>query len=327
VRRLVVVELRRFSARHAVHWLLAALLLGIVIAGITMAATSSRDLSGARRDAEKQRIEMTQNQQSEEQDCLTHVPPGAPPDACDFGAPPPVEAFLSDPRFSFRDHVRDLVRTGIVLGALVALLLSASFIGAEWQAGTFASLLTWDPRRPLVAMAKFTAAAVCSVAIAAMTTAGLVGVAALVAATRGTFHSVLQDAPPDSRMVSDVWPMAGRGVALVVVLSLVGAGLAMLLRHTVAALGVVIGYVIVAEGILGQLRDGDVRHHLFQSRFAALLNGEYSWIVPVRSGGGFEFDPSHRHVVHAAAAGSELAAVVLILLLVTLHVLQRRDVT
>src|SRR5205807_5960852 len=97
-----------------------------------------------------------------------------------------------------------------------------------------------------------------SVAIAAVATAVLLGVEALVAATHGTFRSVLQDARPNSHFAEQTWVMAGRGALVVALVTALGAGLALLLRHTVAAVGVAIGYLIVGEGIIGSLRHGDV---------------------------------------------------------------------
>jgi len=122
--------------------------------------------------------------------------------------------------------------------------------------------------------------------------------------------------------------MAGRGLLIVALLAAFSGGLALLLRHTVAALGVFIGYLIVGEGILGSLRHGDVRHHLLQSRFSALMDGSYRWFVPTSgSDGGVSFSPDHVKVVHALPAGIELVAVSLLLLLVAAVALERRDIT
>jgi ABC-type transport system involved in multi-copper enzyme maturation permease subunit len=53
----------------------------------------------------------------------------------------------------------------VVRGASISLLilgiaLAASFMGAEWGAGTMTTLLTWEPRRGRVYAAKFVAAAI-----------------------------------------------------------------------------------------------------------------------------------------------------------------------
>lgn len=328
--RLLRIEVRRFFARRLTRWLLAALFVGTVISGIVIAVNSSRDLTGAQRAAEQQRSDYIQSQTLARQDCVTHAPPDQVAQVCppvDVVAPP-ASSFVRDPRYSFADHVQDLVRGGISLGGLVAILLAASFIGAEWQAGTFATLLMWEPRRARVAAAKLTAAVVSSATIAVVSGAAVVGTAALAASTRGTMRSVLTDARPRPHLAEQTMTMAGRGVLIVALLAAISGGLALLLRHTVAALAVFIGYLIVGEGILGSLRHGDVRHHLLQSRFSALQEGTYRWFVPVHGADGSTgFSSDHVKVVHALPAGLELAAFTALLLVVAVIALERRDVT
>jgi len=326
--RLLSVELRRFFARRITRWTGVALLVGVIAVGIGTFASSSNDLAAAHRSAQRTAEQFQQQQQAAIQDCKAHVPPDQA-DQCGAGEPgPTASSFYRDPRFSFHDHVEDLLGTGTVIGSLVGLLLAASLIGAEWQAGTFAALLTWEPRRPRVAAAKVAAVVIGSVAIAAVATAALVGVEAIVAATHGTFRTVLQDFHPKPHFALRTWAMAGRGALVVALVTALGAALALLLRHTVAAVGVAIGYLIVGEGIIGSLRHGDVRHHLLQSRLDALLNGTYTWPIPIRTADGGEgFSPEHIAVVHAFAAGLEVVAVAAVLLLIATAVLQRRDVT
>lgn len=326
--RLLSVELRRFFARRITRWACVALLVGIVAVGIGTYVSSSNDIAAAHRSAQRTADSFRLQQQAAIQDCIAHVPPDQA-NQCGSGEQLPTAAnFYRDPRFSFHDHVQDLVGTGTVIGSLVGLLLAASLIGAEWQAGTFAALLTWEPRRPRVAAAKVVAVVLGAVAIAAVATAALLGVEALVAATHGTFRSVLQDFRPRPHFAERTWAMAGRGACVVALVTALGAALALLLRHTVAAVGVAIGYLIVGEGIIGSLRHGDVRHHLLQSRLDALLNGTYTWPIPIRTADGGEgFSPEHVGVVHALAAGLEVVAIAAGLLLIATVALQRRDVT
>jgi ABC-2 type transport system permease protein len=334
--RLLLVELHRLFARRVSRFVALALFLGIVAAGIGMAVNSSRDLAGARAAAAGERAKFVQSQARAYKDCVLHVPADQanqcpPTDGADA---PPESAFFHDPRFSFADHVQDLLHTGVIVGGLAVLLLASSFVGAEWQAGTFATLLMWEPRRPRVAATKVAAVVIGSLALVTVATALLVGVAALVAETRGTLHSLLppattpQQSTERAHLAFRTWAMAGRGECVVALLAVGGAALALLLRSTVAALGVAIGYLIVGEGIIGSLRHGDVRHHLLQSRLAALFDGTYSWFVPVGgSDGSVEFGSGHVKVVHALPAGLELLAVAAVLLAGATLALQRRDVT
>lgn len=327
--RLLTVELRRFFARRLTRFLALGLFLGVVAAGIGMAANTSKDVAAAHQKAERVRSEFVQEQAGARQQCIATVPADEVDQACPPAEAevPPASAFYRDPRFSFVDHVQDLLRTGAAIGGLVALLLGASIIGAEWQAGTFATLLTWEPRRVRVAAAKTGAAVLGSVAVVAVATGLLVAVAALVAGTSGTFASVVVDRRPQPHFAMQTWAMAGRVAVLIALLAATGAALALLLRHTVAALGVVLGYLIVGEAVIGSLRHGDIRHHLIQSRLAALVEGRYTWMVPVRTpDGGVEFSSDHQRVVYALPAGLELVVVVGALLLIATLVLQRRDV-
>src|SRR3954447_2930946 len=326
--RLLSVEFRRFFARRLTRWACVALFLGIAAAGIGTFATTSNDLAAAHRSAARTAQQFAENQRQARQDCIAQVPADQVDQTCPPEEGPPVSSFYADPRFSFHDHVGNLIETGCVIGSLVGLLLAASLIGAEWQAGTFATLLTWEPRRMRVAAAKVTAVIVGSLAIATVATALLLGVESFVAATHGTFATVLQGAPPEPHFAEQTWTLAGRAALVVVLVSGMGAALALLLRHTVAALGVAIGYLIVGEGIIGSLRHGDVRHHLLQSRLDALLHGRYEWFLPTRqSDGSLGFNPNHVAVVHALSAGVEAFVVLAALLAIALAILQRRDVT
>lgn len=351
--RLFRVELARFFARRVTRFVALGLLLGIAAAVIGIAVNSSRDVAAGLRHASADREQAIQSQAAARQDCIAHVPPDQVDQACppELTDVPPLAEFYRDPRFSFHDHLSDLLHGAVVIGALAALLMSASFIGAEWQAGTFTTLLMWEPRRHRVAAAKVSAAVLASLAIVAVATVLLLGGAALVAATRGTFDSVLQTGPASNsgagsigakgigpvgplvhavvpHFARQMWALAGRGACVVAFVAAVGAGLALLLRNTVAALGVVIGYFIIGEGIIGSLRHGDVRHHLVQSRLIALLDGTYSWFVPVRGAdGSIGFSPDQRRTVHALEAGMELFALSMLLLALATVALQRRDVT
>ena len=327
--RLVSVELRRFAARRLTRWSCVVLLLGIVAIGIGTFVSSSNDVAAAHRQAARAAERFTEQQKLARQQCVASVPADQVDQNCGTDEPaPPPEAFFSDPRYSFHDNVHDLIGLGCVIGSLVGLILAASLIGAEWQAGTFASLLTWEPRRLRVAMAKVTAVVVGSLAIATVATALLLGVESLVAAAHGTFATLHVDAPPQPHFAEQTWAMAGRAALVVMLVTGLGAALALLMRHTVAALGVAIGYLIVGEGIIGSLRHHDVRHHLLQSRLDALLNGHYEWFLPIREpDGSIGFSPNHMAVVHALQAGLEALVVLAVLLAIALVILQRRDVT
>jgi ABC-2 type transport system permease protein len=330
--RLLGMELRRFFARRLTRLLALAMLLGVVAAGIGLAVNSDRDVAGAQAAARAKLAAAVAQNQAARAECVAD-PPGGDASQCGpaiQASEYPPGAFYSDPRFSFHDHVRELVRTGVYLSALLTLLAAASFVGAEWQAGTFASLLTCEPRRLRVYLAKLAAAVAGSVAIAVVAIAAFVGVAALVAATRGTFATTIppeREVPPVHHLAGLTLALGARGLGLVAVTAAIAATLATLMRHTVAAVGAVLAYFVIGEGIIGSLRQGDVRHHLLSSYVRAVVDGTYSWLIRiVGPDGSVSFDSRHVRTLHALSSGLLLAGLVVLLIVGTAVVLQRRDV-
>jgi ABC-2 type transport system permease protein len=330
--RLLGVELRRFFARRLTRMLAIVMLLGVVATGIGLAVNSSRDVAGAHATARQRVALYVEQAKAGRADCLAHVPKDRAAEACgpaDQASQLPPGAFYTDPRFSFHDHVRELVRTGVYLSALLTLLAAASFVGAEWQAGTFASLLTWEPRRLRVYLAKLSAAIAGAVGIATVSIAAFVGVAALVAATRGTFATVVppERQAPVHHLAGQAFALGARGLGLVALTAAVAATLATLMRHTVAAVGAVLAYFVIGEGIIGSLRGGDVRHHLLSSYVRAMVDGTYTWFVrQVGPDGSIFFDSRNVRTLHALHSGLLLAVLLLLLIAGTAVVLERRDV-
>jgi ABC-2 type transport system permease protein len=129
-----------------------------------------------------------------------------------------------------------------------ALAVGASFVGAEWHTGSMTTLLTWEPRRLRVLVAKTIAIA----AVAFVVTIGLQLllslVLTLVAVTRG-----------DTTETGGSWlrSVIGSGLrisAMASGASVMGLAVAMIGRNVAAALGGIFVYVAVVEGILRGLR-------------------------------------------------------------------------
>lgn len=153
---------------------------------------------------------------------------------------------------------------------LVGLILGASFVGAEWHAGTMVTLLTWEPRRGRVIAAKLLAMLVSVFVLALATLAGLGLVLALGAATRGT------TAGADAAWLTDTL-LTGLRVALLTCFSAaVGFGLATIGRNTAGALGAFFGYLVVVENLIRAF-EPDLNEWLVSqniSRFLALEPGD-----------------------------------------------------
>jgi ABC-type transport system involved in multi-copper enzyme maturation permease subunit len=140
-----------------------------------------------------------------------------------------------------------LMGTSLVLVS-VAWILGASAIGADWHAGHVTTILTWEPRRGRVMLAKI-AASLTSVFVVSLVIQAFLGAALAVAAV-GAGSTAGADA---------AWLAESAGAALrVALLSTIfagfGFGLASAGRNTAVALGVGFGYLVIVENLVRGLR-------------------------------------------------------------------------
>ena len=241
---LIGIEIKRLLARRLFRILIALSLLGIVIAGIVVFFRSSDEPPPA-------------------EVVITDPLMEAEIDRCrrgEFGPLPGGEAQPSrreciefmgiqnpDPRFHLAG-IRDTFMGTAVPLAVMAWLLGASFIGAEWQKGTMATTLLWEPRRVRLLAAKalaccvtiFAVFVVLQIALAlALTPAGLL---------RGTTEGI------DGEWLRSTAGVVARGGIVAVVAAMIGFSIAGLGRNTAAALGVGFLYMTVIEGLVRGLR-------------------------------------------------------------------------
>ena len=129
----------------------------------------------------------------------------------------------------------------LVIGAALG---GASMIGAEWRAGTFATLLTWEPQRRRVAVAKLAACGLVAFLIALVLQ--VLFVASFLPAALG---------PGTTDHVDADWvqSLAGGGVRVACMTALVAvfmASVAMIGRSTAAALGFAFAYMLFFENLV-----------------------------------------------------------------------------
>jgi ABC-2 type transport system permease protein len=228
---LLGVEWRRVLARRLVRVSAALAVLAVLAAGaITFLVSQDTDAASLAQAQAARQVEV--------QRCITGQLEGVPADVpadhraefCEQGFIPPVP----DRRFHYEHLPEILVGTSgfaIILGWLVG----ASLVGAEWHAGTMATLLTWEPRRIRVLVAKLVAAGALVFALAVALQL-LLGAALLPAGLlRGTTDGINSD-----------WLRSLSGVGLrVAAVSVVGATMALSIatigRNTAAALGIAFG--------------------------------------------------------------------------------------
>ncbi len=146
-----------------------------------------------------------------------------------------------------RSDLPEVLRGLSFIAILIGLVIGASSIGASWQSGTITTLLTWEPRRTRVALVRAGVVAAGVFLLVAMLLGSFAGLYMLTTSLRG------------STSVSSGWAGEVIGVVLRVsglaaAASIIGGALAMIGRHTAAALGAVFVYLAVIEGVLRGLR-------------------------------------------------------------------------
>jgi len=151
--------------------------------------------------------------------------------------------------------VADLLTEGIakvsaLLLAFLGLLLGASFVAAEFSTGSMGLWLTFQPRRLRVASSKLVAAGIGATVVAVL---GLVvaNLGARMVAVVNRPDSDLQ-LPPAPALEEPLGILGLRIVALALGAGIVGAALGLVLRHTAAIIGLVLGFAVVVEGIVVQ---------------------------------------------------------------------------
>ena len=145
-----------------------------------------------------------------------------------------------DKRFELASLPEIFLGTSTIV-AMVAWLVGASFLGAEWHTGNITTTLTWEPRRlRLLAMKLIACLIVLAVAVLALHL--LLGLALLPsAALRGSTSGV--DWGETIAVVLRVTALAG--IAGVLGFALAGIG-----RNTAAALGIGFAYLAIVETLV-----------------------------------------------------------------------------
>jgi ABC-2 type transport system permease protein len=235
---LVRSELVRIWSRRMVRVLAILAVVGIVV-GVTIGAiqSSKPDLVAAQGeyDADLQRClagEMIHEDQ-------------LPPDVT-------LEAFCDD-NVQLGSYVNSSLQlsqlpaflkgTAFIL-IVLGLTIGASSVGADWQVGTMAALLTWEPRRIRVFLVRV-AVVVGSVFALAVALQSVLSLAiAAAAALRGTTVDT-----GGSWFAGVVWTVL-RIAGASALGAWIGVTLAMVGRNTAAALGVAFGYLAIVESLL-----------------------------------------------------------------------------
>jgi len=264
--RLVRVELRRFFARRLTR-----------LAGAGVLAVVAIALFGAQQrswDATPERIQERVGLQTRQcRDAQAETRRSDP--TADFHCDE-VAASLQGPHVEFVGLTTGLMSDLAFALAAIGFLVGAGFVAAEFTTGNLATWLTFEPRRTRVYASKLIAAALGSVPVSALGAGVLtLGIFALT-----TSYGVA--GPVSGAQAVDLAWLLVRVVVVSAAAAVGGAVLGGLLRNTAAALGVLLGYAILVEGIFAALITSlvtDPRPWLVQPNFQAWVGHDLTYLV------------------------------------------------
>ncbi|SEL40642.1 ABC-type transport system involved in multi-copper enzyme maturation, permease component [Blastococcus sp. DSM 46786] len=265
-------EVHRFTSRRFIQVLLALATLGwlgaVVIGLLNFGEPTDADLAAAT----QQRDEFLAGEREFRQVCEQDAEQAGQP-VDQFCGPPltesdvPVEDFLTTAPFDLASAGEAGAVGFAVAAAVLAFLIGATWIGAEWSTRTIVALLFWVPNRLKVIGTKTGVLALAALTLGVAAQLAWLAMAWLLDALVGSDRGV-----PDG-FWSGLLAAQGRGIVLTVLVGLIGFGLANLVRNTGAALGVGFVYFAVAENALRILEPTTDRWLLSTNSIALVLPG------------------------------------------------------
>jgi ABC-2 type transport system permease protein len=306
VRALLGVEFSRILARRVTRLFAALAILGAVLAGTVLFVRSHRvdaSVSQATQVSNAREKEIAACARGEYGIDEGQIPSGMTlAEFCREFAVGVPEA--PDPAFHL-SHLRTVFTGTNVILMLLLMALAASFVGAEWHAGTMTTLLTWEPRRLRVLGAKLIATATFAF-VALLAVQALIALALLPSAI---FHGTTSDAN-DSWLRALVW-FELRAAVIAAFASTLSFSIASIGRNSAVAVGGLLGYMAVLEPIVRSARPKWQPWFIYDN-VATFLTGH-----PV------DFAINGRSMM---AAGAVIAAYTALTVAVAMAVFKRRDV-
>jgi hypothetical protein len=243
-------EAHRFRSRRFIRWILLLSVVGYLIAMPLIAVTQfSKPTAGVLENAQRKMQMAVAEQNKYRDECAKQVNDsnssvdemcGPVLRASDMRA----EDFIDKQPFELAEA---LPAGAIAVGvgtAMLAFLIGATYVGAEWSSRSMVALLFWEPRRLKVMGVKIAVTALFAALLGALTQATWWGTAEIMARTRGNRDN----------LPADFWPdlvgQQGRAVLFVVLTALLGFGIANLVRNTAAALGAGFVYLVIIENLV-----------------------------------------------------------------------------
>ncbi|GAA2899347.1 hypothetical protein Acy02nite_44830 [Actinoplanes cyaneus] len=326
-------ETRRLTKRRFTKFsvLIALIVLGLIAGGTayTHAKASAETRATAEAQAENEWKDQVRFAEEAQQECQKD--PSKYGGNCADITPPSRDQISADqfmtPQFDFREDFPAMVIAWAALLALVAFVIGASFVGAEWNSGGMMNLLLWRPQRLQVLSTKLSALLTWLFGLSLVTGAAWTGLFWLIATLRGTTE----------KMTSGAWQSLGltglRGLGLVLVAGAIGFGVASIGRHTAAALGAAIGVIVVFQFglaiVLELARARFYEAYLLPAWIGAWMAKSYE-VVDYNAPCDFSATEGCQQPVFTITwqmAGSLFAAVSIIIVGAAMWTIRRRDIT
>ena len=315
---LLASELLRMRSRRMVWVLFGAALIGICLATVIVAVKSHKVTPA-------DRLQAHSLYEQELQSCVNDMVPSLPPS--ELGGLTPIEfCTKSGTGFGIESengilmsvahtyspvNLADTLLHSSFLVIVMAMLIGASSIGAEWSAGTVTTLLAWEPRRVRALLVRMLAVvitvALITVLLLALLCVGLYGAAVLRGTTEGR----------EPLWLHHLLATIGRITFVATLVSTIGLAVATVGRGTAAALGVLVGYLALFESLLRGLRP-TWTPWLLASSVVTYLSGHRAMV-----------DLPDGHILLVSVTHSLIVTCVysLAIFLIALVVFRQRDVT
>ncbi len=332
-------ERRRLFKRRLTRYmlLLVLLILGAVAAGTFLSneKIGPEQIAAAKQKSEQNYQQAQRDTQRVKDECERAKAEGTAdsthyPEDCSMIYGPDRESFKPQwympPTFGFRDNFEKPIVVFAAVLAMFAFVLGASYVGAEWHSGGMMNLLLWRSRRLSVLLTKL-----------GTLLASLLGIyVVLGAAWTGTFWGIATARGNTDHMTLGVWQSFGltglRGLGLVIAAGVIGFGLASVGRHTAMALGTAVGVAIVGFvgvsitlGLVGvRFQERWIWPRYIQAWMQKKLVLQDWNSCAVSSLGGCQ---PEKYTMTWQQSGLLIAAVTLVVFVVALWTMRRRDIS
>lgn len=293
--RLLGVELIRLRSRRA-YWVVVLLALAGVLLALGSSINDSRPPSAGEIAAAEAQLEQELQQpfyQEEFDRCEEELAGGVssnyPPGFDCEEMLPQLEWFLSYDEPRFVQDLREFLPASALMLAMAGALVGATFVGADWSAGTIGTHLLFEPRRGRVFASKAVAVAIgLSLPAVVGFGAGYLGTWYAASAWGSTALEYMTYEPngPTGEMIGVMTPVSWldlgilglRALGFVALAGLGGYVLAMAFRSSLGAVGTVAAYGLVGEGLVRAVWSG-AEPWLLSNRVAAWLMGGHEIVT------------------------------------------------